>query len=125
MKKVCIALVLVATGCAVDSADPGSADPTGAGLPLNVDDYVITPAGYYHKDCVIDVGDDATIDDTTITHSDGSVEAMPTCDHPNFASLDDLVAGIPHRADVEVDSAVPSYTGWVSDDFKWASSWYK
>lgn len=112
--------LLVVAGCAADGSESNSTAP--AQQAENPADFVLTPSGYYHKDCVADVGDDATIDadGTTVTHADGTIEALPACTHPHYASLEDVAAGVIAGSDVE-----PTYTGWVNDDNKWATSWFK
>jgi hypothetical protein len=117
---------LTIAGCLGDSQDA----PTTA--PDDPADYVITPAGYYHKDCVYDVGDEATVEDDEVIHADGSVEALPSCTHPSYASREDLEAGIPRRALDDEPGAIsdaqvsePTYNGWVSQDFKRTTSWFR
>jgi hypothetical protein len=101
---------LTLVGCISEPTEPSAtphADPA---------DYLITPAGYYHKDCVYDVGDDATVEDSQVIHADGRVEALPPCTHPSYASREDLEAGLPRLAldAEEADLVEPSTTGWLS-----------
>ncbi|HUJ57588.1 MAG TPA: hypothetical protein VLX92_03835 [Kofleriaceae bacterium] len=131
MKLPALALVLAVTGClagpgddpAPPGAQPGAADEAAAPSQVLADDpaeFVLTPAGYYHEDCVFDVGDGATIDEdgTSVTYADGTTDTLPACTHAHYASLEDLRAGIPAGV------AEPTYTGWVSDEGKWAPSWW-
>jgi hypothetical protein len=117
---------LALAGCLGNSSDAPTTTPDDPA------DYVITPAGYYHKDCVYDVGDESTVEDGQLTHADGSVEALPSCTHASYASLEDLEAGIPRvaldeerRVSDEAQLTEPAFTGWLIADTKWASTWFR
>jgi len=80
-------------------------------------DYVITPIGYMHANCVRQVLEGQTVlADGRIQYPDGSVEASaPVCDYPRYSPQGALVAG-----------NEPLTNGWV--EFVYAttgSSYYK
>jgi hypothetical protein len=130
MKKICFALLAVAAGCTTstsDTIDPNApvADTDSTTIPAAQEiraDFVLTPSGYYHKDCVIDVGDDAVIeDDGSVTKSDGTRVALAACTHGHYASLDEIGA----TATASPEAIEPTVNGWVEDLNKWAAAWYK
>lgn len=66
---------------AVHAGDPG--------LPGNVPDgYVITPNGYFHPSCVMEVAADEVVDmtDGTITRAGRAARATPACAWPRFTA---------------------------------------
>ncbi|HEY1553122.1 MAG TPA: hypothetical protein VGG28_35065 [Kofleriaceae bacterium] len=131
MKKICFALLAVAAGCttggSTDTVDPSApvADTDASTIPATQEsraDFVLTPSGYYHKDCVFDVGDDAVIEtDGSVTKSDGTRVAVPACTHGHYASLDEIGA----TAIAQPEAVEPTVNGWVEDLNKWAADWYK
>lgn len=123
-----LALTALTVGCVsqTDSTDPTIDDPpadtTPPAIVENPADFVITPAGYYHKDCVFDVGDDATIvSDERVTLADGTARDLPGCTHEHYASLADISEGRP-KLDNDID---PTINGWVMNGNKFAGTWYK
>jgi hypothetical protein len=141
MRKLYFIVLVASAACEVGDGTVGdgtsdSNDPTAPSVE-SIGDYVLTPAGYYHKDCVFDVGDNATFnDDETVTLEDGSILAIPACGHPRFATAEALAAGtggdpVDPNAGIDLggpDSALPDdpkVNGWVEDGNKFAGAWYR
>lgn len=69
------------------SADPN--DPELAGLPYEIrKDYVVTPAGLFHRSCVNQVDNGSTVlADGSIKNKDGSIRSTTPCQYPSFRWL--------------------------------------
>ncbi|MGO8791235.1 MAG: hypothetical protein ACLQVL_28155 [Terriglobia bacterium] len=85
--------------------------PAGRSRPAGVpDDYVITPFGYFHPSCVLQVAAGETLFDhgRTLQHADGTREDIPACRYPHY-----VASGVVGAGAVKVDS--PTINGWVED----------
>ena len=83
-----------------------------AGVPL---DYVITPAGYFHAACVVqlDDGEQLTPEGDVLLKHELGVRKVATCRHASF----DL-RGDRHAVDaqgVDARPAATAFSGWISD----------
>lgn len=79
-------------------------------------DYVLTPAGLYHRSCVHDVGRGATIEaDDWIKGADGVRFQLPACEFPHFSNA---------RTSSE-EPPPPDVNGWVVDGYRHTSNWIK
>jgi hypothetical protein len=109
---VALAMALAAAGCGQETEN-GTANPeviasatTGgtprpAGVP---DDYVVTPHGWRHRSCVIEVGGDETVGLHHVERAGGGRRAFGACQHPAFDR-----AGAPLGPTHE-----PQVNGWVA-----------
>lgn len=69
--------------------------PAGPHRPMNVpENYVITPAGYFHPSCVVhlDKKDVLHRDEKTIEHANGRVDSIPVCQYAHFKPNGDVAA---------------------------------
>lgn len=85
---------LSAQTAAVDAANSLAAP--GAGRPAEVPEgYVITPFGYFHPSCVLQLAEGETLlADGRVEHADGAVEAKaPVCGYPHYTPEGSLVTG--------------------------------
>jgi len=80
--------------------------PAGPNRPAGVPDgYVITPFGYFHPSCVLQLTEGETLlaDGPAIQHADGTLETIPACNYPRYTASGEIVtAGEP-----------PTINGWV------------
>ena len=94
-----------------DSAQPTQpAQPAAATRPEGVPEgYVITPFGYFDPSCVFHVAEGETLLEkgTALQHADGTVESLPACLYPHYATNGELVA----TGATQVES--PTVSGWV------------
>ena len=68
-------------------------------MPL---DYVVTPNGFFHPSCVVQLGeDDELAPDGNVRHADGSARKVAACGHASFDAAGHA------RTDV-------SYNGWIA-----------
>lgn len=68
--------------------------PAGPNRPANVpENYVITPAGYFHPSCVAHLvqGDFLHTEEKVIEHADGSFDSVPACAYSHFKPNGDEV----------------------------------
>jgi hypothetical protein len=108
MNRRYLLVILFATACAAD--DVVVDDPA---------DYIATPNGYYHKDCVHQVPDGTVIDDQFVTAPDGTRDALPICEHGHYASLADIGT---LRSEV---AQAPAGDGWQAAMIKTTGSFYR
>jgi hypothetical protein len=85
----------------------------GNGRPASVpDDYVVTPGGYFHPSCVIEVGDGERITGLgQIERSDGRRRSFSKCQHPRF---DKRGAELRESDAASKLAAEPQTSGWIS-----------
>src|SRR5579871_2495829 len=89
-----MALAMAAAGCGQETDDAATGEviastaprgdrntPRPAGVP---DDYVVTPHGWRHRSCVIEVGGDETVGPHHVQGGDGHRRAFAPCQHPAF-----------------------------------------
>ena len=84
--------------------------PAGPNRPAEVPDgYVITPFGYFHPSCVLEVAEGETLlaDGHIIQRADGTLEDVPECKYPHFAVNGEIVAA----GATKIES--PTINGWV------------
>ncbi len=100
---------------AVHEGDPG--------LPADVPDgYVITPSGYFHPFCVVEVADDETIDmaSGTISRADGASRTTPVCEWPRFTThgvrIDTIKSVVLHPDPAWFDGGGPAPSTPITDD---------
>jgi hypothetical protein len=83
-----------------------------ASRPADVpQEFVITPFGYFHPSCVLQVAEgDTLLADGRVEHANGTVEAnVPVCNYPHYTPT-----GLPVTADTKVASgADPVVNGWL------------
>jgi hypothetical protein len=89
---------------AVGSAS--SAQATRGGNPPGVpEEFVVTPNGYFHPSCIIELGNDERVrDDGKIERANGETRDVPRCDHPHYDKLGRAIAA---------DAPEPTISGWV------------
>src|ERR1700691_3301747 len=59
----------------------------GPDRPADVPEgYVITPFGYFHPSCVMELAEGNTLLDKTVQHADGTVEAAPVCNYAHYTA---------------------------------------
>jgi hypothetical protein len=96
VKRTC--LVVLFTGLTAVQA----LTPAGPNRPPAVPEgYVITPFGYFHPTCVMQLaeGDMLQPDEDAIKHADGSFESMPACAFPHYKADGEMVASDPASAE--------------------------
>lgn len=83
-----------------------------AGIP---DNYVITPFGYFHPSCVVQLakGDTQIDNGHTIQHKDGSFTGIPPCNYPRYSPKGEKIA--PDGTKQNTPQNTPSINGWVED----------
>ncbi|MCL2659443.1 MAG: hypothetical protein FWD64_02835, partial [Acidobacteriaceae bacterium] len=89
--------------------------PAGKHRPASVpEDYVITPFGYFHPSCIVNLSKGDTLDkgSRAVRHADGYYDSIPTCGHPRYnakgkidSNLNDL---LPESSNVPSGISVPS-----------------
>lgn len=115
MKTAYVFVLIAVTGCA---ADPMPIDPTDD----DPSEFVATPNGFYHRDCVIDVGDNASIDNDSVTLADGSRMAIPTCQHAHYATRAQIGQVQPQFECGNSGEPVCGWKAWVQKN---AQVWWK
>jgi hypothetical protein len=96
--------------------------------PANVpSDYRLTPNGYFHPSCILEVAEGERVVGNTIQRADGSSRVLPSCGHDFFDRLGkpNAVAGTqrllgedPPPVEEKDGSAEPgggTFSGWVVD----------
>jgi len=72
----------VASSDAVDNPPAEGPAPSTFSPPA---DYVLTPNGYFHESCVVNLGDGEKLEGkATIRHRDGTTSPVPACDYPRY-----------------------------------------
>jgi len=69
--------------------------PAGQNRPALVPDgYVITPFGYFHPSCVLQLkdGENLLADGHVLQHADGTTENLATCAYPHYTAGGEFVA---------------------------------
>ncbi len=96
--------------------------PAGSSRPAGVPaDYVITPFGFFHPSCVLQVKKGESLQKGgVLRHPDGSTEQIPSCEHPHYKQSGELVPGSSdaHNTAVvhELDTTPPpAVNGWVEN----------
>jgi len=84
--------------------------PAGKNRPAGVpEEYVITPFGYFHPSCVLQIAKGETLlaDGRVLQHADGTLEDLPACEYPHYVASGEIAgAGV-----TKVES--PTIDGWV------------
>jgi hypothetical protein len=115
-------VVVLGAGCAAtDEPSSGAPDPTeDQGIdPSQLVDYVHTPAGLYHKSCVPEIEDGASVDEhLLVTRADGTTYQLPDCQYPHYR-LDSQ--GMAHSTEV----LEPTVHGWVENGYRYNGTGYK
>lgn len=121
---VALAAGAALVGCSADATDGsgGAGDPDTATTSASEEalaavaqdpDFVQTPAGFYHRSCVHDIGDDATVDENdNVTKADGTRYKLPPCAHPHYP-----LRG-PHAQAAAAPPVEPTVSGWVTDGWR-------
>jgi len=68
--------------------------PAGPNRPAGVPDgYVITPFGYFHPSCVLQLTEEETLlaEGPVIQHSDGTLENVAPCSYPRYTASGEMV----------------------------------
>ena len=120
-RRICIVVVAALATLGVARAEVAPLARVGsmasaarpAGVPL---DYVITPAGYFHAACVVqlDEGDQLT-PEGDVLQRDRQVRKVAACEHPRFDLHGDRHAADAPGIDATVSPAAAAFNGWVSD----------
>ena len=117
-RRICIVAVaaLAASGIARAEVAPlarvgdMASSTRPAGVPL---DYVITPAGYFHAACVVQLDDGEQLTpEGDVLQRDQAVRKVAACRHASYDMRGQL-----HAADAQGVDARPAaaFSGWVSD----------
>jgi hypothetical protein len=90
-----------------------------SGVPA---DYVITPFGYFHPSCVLQLKKGEIFQEGgVLRHADGSTETVAPCLYPHYAPSGELAPAGPHeahKAAVEEETGTtppPAINGWVEN----------
>src|SRR5262249_17501918 len=84
---VWLGLALAGTATVLAEGCGGDAAPARGARPPSVPaDYLETPAGYFHPDCVVTTGKGEMLDDTMIVSPSGQMRAVAPCTYPHFDS---------------------------------------
>jgi len=85
-------------------------------------DYVITPFGYFHPSCVLQLKKGESFQGGgVLRHADGSTETVAPCLYPHYAPSGELAPAGPHeahKAAVEEETGTtppPAINGWVEN----------
>lgn len=124
------ALVMASSALAVGPAGERNArgarpDAPRAGhlkvRPANVpDDYVVTPAGFFHPSCVNEIAPDEHIrPDNKIENDRGGARELARCEHPRFDKAGRVVEQMARRDDGVPE---PTINGWVESGYAVTSS---
>ncbi|HTQ57456.1 MAG TPA: hypothetical protein VMI94_23465 [Bryobacteraceae bacterium] len=68
--------------------------PAGPNRPPEVPEgYVITPFGYFHPSCVLQLAEGETLlsDGRIIQHADGTLETLAVCSYPHYTARGEMV----------------------------------
>jgi hypothetical protein len=64
----------------------------GPDRPADVPEgYVITPFGYFHPSCVMELAEGNTLLDKSVRHADGTVEPAPVCKYAHYTATGAVV----------------------------------
>jgi hypothetical protein len=69
--------------------------PAGPNRPAQVPEgYVITPSGYFHPSCVLQIAEGETLmaRGRVLQHADGSLANVPACTYPHYTARGEIVA---------------------------------
>lgn len=81
-----------------------------AGVPQ---DYVVTPNGFFHAACVVEVGDgDRIAANGDVQRADGSLRRSQACHHPHYTAQGEALFGDAKPARTGAETA--GFDGWVS-----------
>ena len=113
MTGLAVVVVIITLGSLVQAQAPGFAQATnvtaaGVNRPAVVPDgFVVTPFGYFHPSCVMQLREGNTLLETGVQRADGIVEAVPVCQYPHFTANGDMIfAGQTRTID-------PTIEGWL------------
>jgi len=94
--RIAPAIVAVLSLCLAFLAPTGAyaQAPAGPNRPAGVPDgYVITPFGYFHPSCVLQLAEAENLlaDGRVIQHADGSIEDVAACEYPRYTASGEIV----------------------------------
>lgn len=100
--------------------------PAGPNRPAGVpENYVITPNGYFHPSCVIEVKEKETLRaDGQIQRVDGSIENVQACGYPHYTARGEMLIGAqPHGEAGTGATPPPTIThSWIESESTTTSS---
>ena len=102
---VCSASLSGAPAFASNAAVPEANRP--AAVP---DWYVITPFGYFHPSCVMELAEGNTLLDRGVQRADGTVEAAPACNYAQYTATGAVV--FPDSKELS-GIELPAINGWL------------
>ncbi len=90
-RMLAVVLLSTATAWMALHAQAPAGPNRPAGVPGN---YVVTPFGYFHPSCVVELaaGDTLLKDESAVHHFDGSRSAVPACAYPRYTFRGQVVA---------------------------------
>jgi hypothetical protein len=102
--------------------------PAGQSRPAGVpENYVITPNGYFHPSCVIEVKEKETVRaDGNIQHVDGSIENVSACGYQHYTGRGEILTGAqPHGETITGASPppFPSSQSWMPPPAPSSQGW--
>ncbi len=90
--------------------------PAGPNRPAGVpENYVVTPFGYFHPSCVLELaaGDTLLKDEGAVHHADGSHTVIPACAYPRFTFHGQIVAAEATKAGPPTICNSSSCSAWI------------
>jgi hypothetical protein len=106
MKRIIASMVSVCACATLVGLGIGGGSPQAASKTTSIqtqDDYIATPAGWYHRSCIHEIAPGAVVDRRhgTVKRHDGSTYQLPTCLYPP--------RGVRRHTGVQA----PTTNGWV------------
>jgi hypothetical protein len=91
--KTCVVSVLSLSLAFLASTMAYAQAPAGPNRPGGVPDgYVITPFGYFHPSCMLQLAEGETLlANGLVQHADGTVENVAPCDYPRYTASGEIV----------------------------------
>jgi hypothetical protein len=120
----CFAAALSAFGQNTQRTTAAQLPPAGPNRPIGVPaDYVITPSGYFHPSCVLQLKKAESFQDGVLRHADGSTETIAPCLYPHYTPTGEAApAGwreahktTSAQAEEADTTRPPAINGWVED----------
>lgn len=89
----------------------GNVTVAGLNRPANVPQgFVVTPFGYFHPSCVMQLAEGNTLLDRSVQHADGTVQAAPVCNYAHYTATGAVV--FPDSKDLS-GIELPIINGWL------------
>lgn len=83
----------------------------GPDRPADVpEDFVITPFGYFHPSCVMELAEGNTLLERSVQHADGTVEPAPVCNYAHYTATGAVV--LPDSRELS-GIELPTINGWL------------